>query len=59
MATASAGMTGTLSTSDMRALQKATDEIDSMAVNAAMHLKALTGRSDGSKQLLESMHMPP
>ena len=40
----------------MRTLLKATgtDEIDAMAVNTAVHLKALTGRSDGSKQLLES-----
>ena len=39
----------------MRALLKATDEIDAMAVNTAIHLKALSGRSDGSKLLLESM----
>ena len=42
----------------MRALLKATDEIDAMAVNTAMHLKALTDRSDGSKQLPESVMEP-
>lgn len=55
MATAAAGMTGSMSNTDLRTLLKATDEIDAMAVNTAMHLKALTDRSDGSKQLLESV----
>ena len=52
MATASAGMTGTLSTTDMRTLLKATGEIDGMAVNTAVHIKALADRSDGSKHNL-------
>ena len=55
MATASAGKTGSLSTTDMRTLLKATDEIEAFAVTTAMHLKTLTDRSDGSKQLLESV----
>ena len=55
MATASAGTTGSLSTTDMRTLLKATNEIEALAVTTAMHLKALTDRSDGSKQLLESV----
>ena len=54
MATAAAGTTGSLSTTDMRMLLKATDEIETLAVTTANHMKALTDRSDGSKQLLES-----
>ena len=56
MATAAAGMTGSLSTTDMRMLLKATDEIETLAENTANcnQLKALTDRSDESKRLLES-----
>ena len=39
----------------MQTLLKATDDIDAMAVNTAMHLKALADSSDWSKQLLESV----
>ena len=50
-----------MSTTDLRALLKAADGIGTMAVATAAHLRALTGRSDGSKQLLESariVHAP-
>ena len=61
MATASAGTAGSLRTTDMRALLKATDEIDTLAVAiaTAMHLKAVAGSNPldqlwARKQLLES-----
>ena len=54
MATASYGTAGSLSTTGMRALLKAADEIEALAVTTAMQLRALTNRSDGSKQLLEA-----
>ena len=55
-ASAAAGMAGSLSSTGMRALLKAATEIGAMAVNTAMHLKALTDRPrpDGSEQPLKS-----
>ena len=58
MATAPAGTTGSLSTMGMRALLNATDEIEALAVTAAMQLKALADRPGGSRQLPES-HLRP
>ena len=58
MADASAGIPGALSAAGMRALPKAAGEIDAMVVNTAMHLKALTGRSGGSKHPLGSWPEP-
>ena len=55
MATATAGMTGSLSITDMRELMKATDEIDALAEHTANQLKELTDRSDESRRLLESV----
>ena len=55
MATASAGMIGALSTTEMRTLLEATNETDAMSVTTEAHLKALTDRSHGSRQLLESV----